>query len=230
MDRSLSDTVTWSATYTKNLGAGVTGFVGIESSDERDQRVFDGTAAVAHDGGLPAVIAGLGYNQGWGSLNLHGAVKEVTAAGAEGEFGYAVQGTAKFNLDMLTAGSSIVFNAAYTDGALSYVGARSDARDFDGVLNGNKIETTKAYSLGAGVIFQVMEDVSLRAEGTYLDVDAFGSALDYDRYAVAGSVDWTPAAGLRIAGVLSHAKNDFADVAVADEEETRFTVRVQHDF
>ncbi|MTI16128.1 hypothetical protein E1162_02625 [Rhodobacteraceae bacterium RKSG542] len=177
------------------------------------------------DGGLPAVIGGFGYNQGWGSLNLHAAVKEVAEVGYDNEFGYAIQGTAKFNLDMLTPGSSIVFQAAYTDGALSYVGARNKDRDFD-MVNG---ETTTAYSLGAGAIFQVMEDVSLRAEGTYLDVDADGATdKDYTRYAVAGSVDWTPAPGLRIAGVLSHAQDDFE--VKGKVEDTRFTLRVQHDF
>lgn len=97
---------------------------------------FSATAATAGPIAqrLPALVANLRVDQGWGAAMISGAVLENTASfgnanlavvGNAGPLvrrtGWAVSGGLKVNLPMLAAGDSIQVWAAYGVGALDYV-------------------------------------------------------------------------------------------------------------
>ncbi|MFA6966622.1 porin [Bosea sp. (in: a-proteobacteria)] len=88
---------------------------------------------------FPDVVASLRVDQGWGSAQLSGAVRQnktgpltitlpgqdtTVVAGTRGgdDIGWALQGGVKINLPMLAAGDQLFLQAAYADGALGYLG------------------------------------------------------------------------------------------------------------
>ncbi|WP_068083904.1 porin [Polycladidibacter stylochi] len=230
--RGYSDQTTWSATYTADLGQGFTAKIGTEDATDRVVGVVDASGTLTEAGTrLPTIMGGLNFNQGWGSAALYAAAQELRSidAGVDSTVGYGVQATVKLNLDMLTPGSQAVFQAAYADGAMSYIGA-DQKYDADGAVSGTKIEKSKGYTFGGGLNINLTDTVSARGEGTYMSVknDVTG---DYKRYATAGSLEYATSEGLRLAGVVSYANTDFStDSANVDTKDTRFTFRVQRDF
>ena len=73
---------------------------------------------------LPDLVGSLNVSQGWGSFQLSGAVVQhnAFAVGVSDKTGYAIQGAVKINLPMLAAGDIFWLQAAYAEGAISYLG------------------------------------------------------------------------------------------------------------
>ena len=93
---------------------------------------------------VPDVVTRLAYTDSWGQVQLNGAVHQVrasifdeasgtTASGVAGivpgfmadhtAYGWAVKAGAKVNLPMLGPGDTLYAEAAYTHGAMLYIGA-----------------------------------------------------------------------------------------------------------
>jgi hypothetical protein len=78
---------------------------------------------------MPDVVGNLRVDQPWGSAQLSGAVHQLFSVNRDAlggftdtEYGFAVQGGVKVNLPMLAAGDVLWLQAAYTNGAPSYIG------------------------------------------------------------------------------------------------------------
>ena len=111
--------------YTAALGQGFSATLAVEDSANRREAI-NGAGAV--NNGMPDVIGNLRLEQGWGSIQLSGAVHEVrdtvnagaSASSVGAEYGYAGQLGVRVNLPMLAAGSSIVFQGGVSHGASNY--------------------------------------------------------------------------------------------------------------
>ncbi|MBO0345016.1 porin [Roseibium limicola] len=209
--RNWSDTTTEQLTYAASFGNGLSATVGIESGARRESSAstYDGTR-------LPDVVATLGVSQGWGSAKLSGALHDVNVSGFDNELGYAVAGGVSFNLPMLSDGSNVFFQAQYADGALAYIGAGSYAD----VAAGN---TVSGYALSGGLYHQATSTVGLALDGSYLSIDD----LNVTRYAVDGSVSWTPVSGFVMGVDLGYANTE---VGSADTDTLAAAFRVQRTF
>ena len=80
----------------------------------------------------PNFVGNVKWAGTWGSLQLSGAVQQLTDIGtqaggvttrpaADDEIGFAVSGSGHFNLPMIAAGDAVWFNATYADGAVNYL-------------------------------------------------------------------------------------------------------------
>ena len=114
--------------YTASLGNGLTATLSAETRDARDGTMWNNGGAVLAAGGhnVPDAVGVLRYDQAWGSVQASGAIHQIrtTNLAFDTEYGYAGQLGAKFNLPMIAAGDNIVLQAAYANGAPSYVGAQ----------------------------------------------------------------------------------------------------------
>lgn len=125
--------------YTWNLPAGFTARLALESSAERDNGILpvvaEGTASRTDDASvtgatrLPELVATFGQSGDWGDFQLSGALHQIAQApvseriGASTDvWGYALQAGVMFNLPTLGTGDTLYLQAAYADGATSYLG------------------------------------------------------------------------------------------------------------
>jgi len=200
---------------------------------------------------MPDVVAALGVSQGWGSAQLSGALHQVYPDGvinkvtgdAEDVMGWAIGAGASVNLPMLSPGSNIFFQGFYADGAMSYIGgswAHNSSSialsDFSIDANGGT-DTRTGYSLSAGINYQATPTVALALDGSYLKASDAGSATacencdldDVTRWAIDGSVLWTPVEGFEIGADVGYANTDWGG-STADYEDLLFGVRMQRTF
>jgi hypothetical protein len=210
--------------YTASFG---NGFSATLSLEDRNQRLVNASFA---NGGIdpagermPDVIGALLYDQsqkGWGKVQLSGAVHQLNSGQITGfgnrvdaVYGYAVQLGTAINLPMLASGDQLWLQAAYSDGALSYLGINSSTVRLgpvsgvftDGALAGGDIKTTRGW--GATGIFLHYWTPSVRqsmtANYTVVDYDAsvtqFFSALRDTRVLQVGSnLIWSPVKAMDI--------------------------------
>lgn len=176
-----SDTTTQLLAYTASFGEGWSFTLGIEDGNER--KVYDNSGFGAFYGmdsagqTVPDVVGALLVEQDWGSAQLAAALHQIRpafvpeSADAVGwshdtEYGFAVHGGVKFNLEMLAPGDELWIEAAYADGAIGYLGA------------GN-------YSLAQGGIVLPMTDAFIDADGRIKKTKGWSAAVDFLHY-------WTP--------------------------------------
>jgi hypothetical protein len=118
-------------------------------------RVPDGVLQFLYDPGA----------NGWGSAQLSAAVHQSRVAYGAGfgllnggdlgdsKTGWAIQGGVKFNLGMLGAGDTAYIQAAYAQGAMSYIGIGSNASANFGLTQNvvsNQITTADSYAVAGG--------------------------------------------------------------------------------
>jgi len=222
--RNWSDNTIQQLAYTAAFGNGFSFTAAIEDGLDRAYGSYAGTR-------LPDFVAALGVSQGWGSAQLSGALHHVrpAAVGTDEHLGWAIGAGVAINLDMLSSGSNIFFQGFYADGALNYIGAStvtingttSAASDYVGN------DTSTGYSLSAGIYYQATPTVGLALDGSYMDID-YNASPDHERWAIDGSVQWSPVSGFTIGGDLGYSHNDLAGVGDLDNIVARF--RVQRDF
>ncbi|EEA96137.1 porin [Pseudovibrio sp. JE062] len=219
-DRHMSDDTAWQASYTYALANGLTLAASIEDNSDRQHGVITGVSSIddagtpgdtsddftiytadkdRDDAGntVPAFVAKVLLNQGWGWAGLSGAVTKVDAVkGDSSELGYAVAGGVGFNLDMIAPGDVINFQAAYADGAMAYVGADDTADAV--VLDGGDVETNTAWSVAGGYKHSWTTEFSSGLEASYLDVESGDERLmaDFNETVVAGTLEYRPVSGL----------------------------------
>ncbi len=213
--------------YTTSLGKLSITF-GIEDRTLRDTAagnlVYGGTRS-------PDIVGSIRYDDEKGILaaaQLSGALhqnrvmnRDLAGNYIDSEFGYAIQGGLKFNLPALAEGDVLWLQAAYAEGALSYLGANgvpntlgalnlihSDAS----IINGD-LSKTKGYAFTAAFTHYWTPTVRTNVYGSYIGLDYAAAAADplvggfRDTRIVqaGGALIWSPVANLDLgAEVLYH--------------------------
>ncbi len=185
---SLSDESALQASFTGDLGNGVTASISAESASYRD----------GQDNGVD-IVGALKLSQGWGSFQLSGAAHDKAD---EDGYGYALGATTAINLDMLKEGTEITFQAQYADEAGKYIAA--SAADVTG------------YALSGGIETSLTEKVSAQLDVTYLALDK--DSDDYSKTSVNGSIVYSPVAGLGLALAAGWAQQDDDTATKYDDE------------
>jgi len=222
VDRDWSDVTTNQIAYTAAFGNGFSATLALEDRSEREYGAYGGTR-------MPDIVAALGVSQGWGNAQLSGALHQVypdvannRANGGEDELGWAVGGGASINLPFANSGSNVFFQGFYADGALAYI------TTYDGVADYNGGDTSTGYSLSAGAYIQATQTVGLAVDGSYADIDAAAGLNDVTRYAIDGSVQWSPVSGFVMGADVGYANVDIDNQG--DTDELLFGVRMQRTF
>ena len=225
--RDWSDSTLNQIAYTAAFGNGLSATVALEDRSSREVGSYGGTRA-------PDLVAALGISQGWGSAQLSGALHQVypnvannNPTGGEDNLGWAVGGGVKFNLPMINSGSNIYFQGFYADGALSYIGSGSTEGGVT-VSDYSGDDTSSGYSLSAGLYVQATSTIGLALDGSYMDVDQAGTNTDFTRYAIDGSVQWSPVSGFAMGADVGYS-NTSPDGG-SDTDELLFGVRLQRTF
>ncbi len=199
--------------YTATLGGGLSATISLEDGAERQAFA---PAGGGNSGGreYPDVVANIAYTQSWGTIQLSGALHQSTAVGfrdalgnrVDDKVGFAVQGGLKLNLPMLAAGDVFWLQAAYSEGAISYLGyggagagATWGANTRIGVVdvqNTDRVVTalgsqklTKGWAITAGLLHYWTPTIRQGIYGSY-------SRLDYGALAstavIAGTLNVRP--------------------------------------
>jgi hypothetical protein len=212
--------------YTFSFGSGFSATLSLEDRSEREVAgnfAFGGQT-------LPDLVGSLNLTQGWGSFQLSGAATQRNSfgIGVGDKTGYAIQAAVKVNLPMLAAGDYLWLQAAYAEGAISYLGyggaglgttwgAQSRAgrlivnnSDANTVTVGGitSIKLTKGYAFTAGLLHYWTPSIRQGIYGSYskLDYANLVSTLDPKELRVGTNVIWSPVAGLDIGVEVLYAK------------------------
>ncbi|MCB1507329.1 MAG: porin [Hyphomicrobiaceae bacterium] len=230
------DNQTLLAAYTASFGNGVTATLSIE--DGTDTRM---TAGGFVYGGhiIPDVVAAIRVRQGWGSAQVMAALHEVDASSAIGfgrdpEYGFAVGAGVTVNLPMVGVGSEFSLQAAYADGALSYLGLGNVGvlpAATDAAIVAGSIDTSTGYSVAAGLLLGLTDMISVAIEGDYADVDNAGTTADFNIMQVRGALYYRPVSGLTFAAYVGYSTWDVDGAAAnVDDDRVEAIFRVQRDW
>jgi hypothetical protein len=180
----------------------------------------------------PDLVAQLLYDpgaNGWGSAQLSAALHQTRLSGLpapdtfETKYGWAVQGGVKVNLPMLGAGDALYLQAAYTEGALTYIGANNTGAGFGATLPlvayadavavgpGGSVKLTKGFNALAAIDHYITPnlDLSLWAGVTKVDyasgtlTGATFGARDFTIIQAGPQLSWVPAKGVRVTGTVN---------------------------
>lgn len=215
--------------YTATFGGGFSATISLEDRSERE--VTGGTPIGGQT--YPDVVAALNLTQGWGSAQLSGVLTQRNsfAIGVGDKTGFAVQGAVKINLPMLAAGDYLWLQAAYAEGAISYLGYGGNgagstwgAASRAGRLSINNVDSslvtiggitsqklTKGYAITAGLLHYWTPQIRQGIYGSYSKLDysaSLGAALNNDpkEFRVGSNLIWSPVAGLDIGVEVLYAK------------------------
>ncbi len=206
--------------YTATFGGGFSATIALESRQDRENAF----TAIPYAGArYPDLVGVLRLQQGWGTAQLMGAVRDVNIAStglpvpafASSKTGYAIGAGVMFNLPMLAPGSQLYLEGVYAKGALHYLGFSSSARlgyaniaVSDYAFNGvNAARLGEGYSLMAALrhfwtptikqaIFAGYTNVSY---GSFSPIaGALGAGRSFSRFDVGTNLIWSPVAGLDI--------------------------------
>lgn len=212
--------------YTATLGK-VSITFGVEDRTLRDTAagnlVYGGTRS-------PDIVGAIRYDDEKGILSsaqLSGALhqsrvmnRNLAGNYIDSEYGYAIQGGLKFNLPALAEGDVLWLQAAYAEGAISYLGANGipntvgalNLLQSDAVITNGKIDKTKGYAFTAAFTHYWTPTVRTNFYGSYINLDYSAAAADpalgfRDTRIVqaGGALIWSPVSNLDLgAEVLYH--------------------------
>jgi hypothetical protein len=234
--------------YSFAVGNGVSINVAIE--DQGDNDYDDGAGFVilnnSGEGGqvMPDLVASVRVDQGWGSAQIMGAVKQLRSAQAlvDAEYGYAIGAGVEINVPMVGTGTRVALQGAWADGAVDYITndnfveyGPTGVGHFSGSVNaaGTGIDTSEMWALNAGVRFGVAPNVTVAIDGGYADFDAptvAGPAADFDAWSVRGSVFYRPVSGLTLAAYVGYEDVDVGGVGSQDVDLIEAIFRIQRGF
>jgi hypothetical protein len=174
--------------YTAQLGNGLSASISLQDPYNVYNIVgvngVSGAAAPALIGGLaatrwPDVVGNIRLGQSWGGAQIMGAIHDVSATYYNGivagtsalnagvvqgngypgdEVGWAVGGGLRINLPMLGKGDHISMQAAYTKGALGYVGSGlAGFAWYNGATGGFGTTLNGVYNSGVGGVLSGIE-------------------------------------------------------------------------
>jgi Porin subfamily len=242
--------------YTATFGSGFSATISLEDRSEREANLT--AASVAANGGisaaniagsgltaiggqtLPDLVGSLNLTQGWGSFQLAGAITQRNAfgVGVSDKTGYALLAGLKINLPMLAAGDVLWLQAAYTEGAISYLGYGgagagvtwgaasragrlniSNADAFTSTAGGmTSQKLTKGYALTAGLLHYWTPSIRQGVYGSYskLDYSSAISNLDPREFRIGSSLIWSPVSSFDIGVEVLYAKVEVRNFAPAN--------------
>ena len=197
---------------------------------------FDGPASFVYAGQtMPDLVGNLKYAGTWGSAQLSGALHQLRSnnlvAVAPGivdypdtKLGWAISATGNVNLPMLGEGDAAWINAAYADGALSYITGGSTDSLSAGVLAGilvdgwinpatGNISSGRGWSVAGGLRHYWTPTVRQSVFGSYARFDYSAAAsqfgiVDFNEARVGTNVIWSPVSGLDIGAEVMYARVD----------------------
>jgi hypothetical protein len=243
------------------VGNGVTVSLSVEDDDARTGQILTLTNAAAagagvqnwtlgagaYDGGqsIPDLVAAIRVDQAWGSAKLAAALHEVNPAGSAvgSEYGYALSASAEFNIPV-GVGSTFGITGIYANGAQQFMGFNNSVGNSSTgyadaiVVTANStaapmLDLTTSYVLAAGFNFGLSDMVSLSLDGSYADVDHYGSLFDGNTYTIRGGVAYTPVNNLTINTHVSYTASDFNTDALrvgVDDDEWSARLRITRSF
>lgn len=133
--------------YTTEFGGGWSATLALEESSVRNEGISHANAAIARQfaarSKLPDLVGNIQQSGDWGEFQLSGALHREAAIATQGTgaglrtwqqgaiWGYAVQAGLMFNLPQIAQGDNLYLQAAYTDGAVSYLGLVNPSGNFN---------------------------------------------------------------------------------------------------
>jgi hypothetical protein len=148
--------------YTVKLGSDLSATLSLEDSIERRQfaapngSAFPGQAFNPAGARVPDLVGQLLWEPDWGKAQLSAAVHQIRGANpvpgldpapfVDTEYGFAVQAGVQVDLPMIAAGDELWLQAAYAEGALSYLGLG------DTSIKDLTLAQTDAYVDAAGAV------------------------------------------------------------------------------
>lgn len=241
-----SDKTTNLLAYTASFGNGISFTAAIEDGNERRVKGVDANGYYGYRSAgqsAPDGVLSLNVQQGWGAAQLSGAIHQIrpqfnglnsysaTRSQDETDYGFAVKGGVKVNLPMIAPGDELWVEAAYADGAISYVGGdfgfhpnvNVQLTDAAYDVNGN-LKKTKAFSATVAFLHYWTPSVRQNVFGSYMKVDysstqyasgVFADGRSYnvglvptDEWRVGTNVIWSPVKNFDIGVEVLYMRTD----------------------
>jgi hypothetical protein len=178
---------------------------------------------------LPDLVANVRYDADWGSAMIAGVVGQVHDLNGDG-VGWAINGGFNASFGIFGAG----LTAGYADGRIKYVTTDpGGAGDFDGP---DGSDTNQAWAIRGGVSADLSKTLAAYVDASWTTVETDSGALDYDFWAVAADLQWTPVSGLLMGPEIAYTSlqpdgdDDDGDDDDGDLEEWGLMFRIQRDF
>lgn len=223
------------AAYTFDVGNGVSATIALQD---------DGNASTTTtDEDIPNIVAKVTVNQAWGgvdfgvvanhlgnipsangTVNAAGIAQAGTAAQDRDEWGFALNAGLEVNVPVAGANDRFGLYALYTNDTGSEFAVADDFLGAGNVEEG----AHESYYIVAGFTHFFSSDVSFAVTGAYSDIDN-DTLEDFQTYAVAGTLAWTPVSGLVIGAEAIYTSNEF-DGPSADVDAWEGLFRVQRSF
>lgn len=214
--------------YTYELSRSLSTTLALEDAADRQSGILArspslfGPADFQAGVGAPDVVANLKSQASWGTLQLSGALHQVSAttldtplATVNGGWGYALQAGAMFNLPAFGEGDTLYLQAAYAKGATSYLGLQDPSGAYDppdaflGAFG--EVHKVSGWSATASFLHNWNEHWSSALFGGY-------AAYDFNNTGVQASYGASGGTNLNVGGYLA-----FTPVK-------QFTIALQYDY
>jgi hypothetical protein len=167
------------------------------------------------------VVGNIRYDGDWGSALISGVVGQIHDINGDG-FGWAINGGFNASFGIIGAGLTL----GYADGRIGYVTLDpGGAGDFDGP---DGSDTNKAWSIRGGLSVDLTPELAAYVDASWTEVDTDSGALDYDFWAIAADLQWTPIPGLLIGPEVAYTSLE-PDVG-GDTQAWGAMWRIQRDF
>lgn len=207
--------------YTASFGNGFSATVAIEDRAPREADLIApfGPAGNIYAGQtMPDFVGNLRVEQGWGSAQLSGAVHQLRSLSLAGigipdtEYGFAVQAGVSVNLPMIAAGDTLTLQAAYAEGAGSYLGVTGNtlAGIPSGVLDGfvfgapARIAEISGYTLVGEFVHHWTPGLRSIFAASYSGLDVPAPFVDFRSFRGTGALVWSPVADLDLGVELAY--------------------------
>jgi hypothetical protein len=237
-----SDTILNVLGYTFSFNSALSATISIEDSTTgaatRRWSTADGLSPIpvgAYGGNkYPDIVANLKGTGDWGTAQIMAAAHNVQGVktigpnglggtlvgGSDGDkWGYAIGAGATIKLPMLGASDAWSIQAAYSEGAVSYVSPdwffANDYTALRNNVNGGSrsasIRLTEAWSVASGFTHGWNDAWSTGVTVSYADIDhkTLGNAFDYGQFDAGANLVWSGPSGLSIGGEIEYKNVDF---------------------
>jgi hypothetical protein len=249
--------------YTATFGSGFSATLSLE---DRNTRQINANYYDVAGQRLPDIVTNLRVDQDWGSAQLAGALHQLNSgtiynpwgnqwgSRVDTTYGWAVQGGVKFKLPALGKGDVLWLQAAYADGALSYIGVSANATIgkvantvADGYVVGGDIKTTSGWNFTAAGVHYWTPSIRSTLWGSYTDVTynssvKFDNALfrDFNVWQVGSALIWSPVSRFNIGVEVQYGRLERDRFNIVDrntpihvkraEDSVQTRLRFQRDF
>lgn len=218
--------------YTATFGNGFSATLALE---DRSAHTLNGFIYAQAGQRMPDIVASLRVDQEWGSAQLSAALHQLNSvdigigAGGVGpgsgplgsrvgtEYGYAIQAGLKFDLPMIAPGDTLWLQAAYADGATSYLGVYGDFNIgpvfglvSEAVIVNGDIKKTRGWGATAAFLHYWTPSIRQSLFGNYTALDYSAATLvpDFKVWTVGSNVIWSPVSAFDIGLEVIYQKLD----------------------